>query len=210
MKKIIVILLLSTLFFYAEAQKLNLGLKFIPNVSWMKSEAPLTITNDGIGLGYGYGLTIDYNFTNNYCLNVDLVSTNLNLRSEHKDSVSVYSKWRHQYITIPIAIKMKTNRAANNLLYFGKIGLSPMIKTSAKLNMINNTDQINFFNTSLLIGGGVHYYLGEGNTAILGGLTFNNGLMRFNNKKANIFPNIDLSNISLTSSYISIDLGIIF
>jgi len=210
MKKISVILLLGILVFSANAQKLNLGLKFIPNISWMKSEAPLTIANDGIGFGYSYGLTIDYNFTNNYCLNIDLLSTNINLRSEHKDSISIFSKWKHQYVAIPLAIKMKTNRASNNLLYFGKIGIAPMIKTSAKLSNVNNSDQINFFNTTLQIGGGVHYYLGEGNTAIVGGLTFHNGLMRFNNKKANIFPNIDLTTVSLTSSFIAIDLGIIF
>jgi len=210
MRKIILLVLVCPLYFSLSAQKLNIGLKFSPNFSWIKSEAANTIANDGSKIGFSYGLTCDYNFTNNYSLNIEILSKNIKFGTSHEDTANklIYSVWKHQYIDVPFALKMKTNKF-NDIMYFAKIGLCPMIKTGAKLNEVNNAEQINFFNMSYFIGAGVHYYLG-GNTAVLGGLTFNNGLMRFNNKKAIIFDNLDLTTIDLKNMYIALDLGILF
>lgn len=209
MKKLIVFTSLLIFSLNSFSQKINLGLKFSPHISWIKSDFANTISNDGAGVNFSYGLLIDYNLTDNYALNFDIDYATIKFTTSHIDSAkTIISKWKQQYVNVPVAIKMKTNEIGNFKI-FGKIGISPMINTSARLNNQSNTDQINFFNAQFFIGSGVHYYI-LGNTALLGGITYHNGLLRVNRKKSSIFPEIDLTNINLKTNYLSIDLGVIF
>ncbi|NLJ07185.1 MAG: PorT family protein [Sphingobacteriales bacterium] len=209
MKKLIVIVTVILFSLNVSAQKVNLGLKFSPHISWVKSDFSNTISNDGAGVNFSYGLMLDYNFTDNYALNFDIDFATLKYTTSHLDSINtIITKWKQQYVNIPVAIKMKTNEIAN-MKFFGKIGVSPMLNTSARLNNQSNSDQVNFFNAQFFIGAGVQYYL-LGNTAFMAGLTYHNGLLRMNRKKSTIFPEIDLTDIALKPNYISLDLGIIF
>jgi hypothetical protein len=191
-----------------------LGLKLSPQFSWIKSDNPEIMDNNGLGIGFSYGLMVNYFFQDNYGLNFELSHSLLQYSSSYNDTSNNLEivKWKQQYIEIPIALKMQTNEI-DGMTYYGKIGISPMINTSAKLNEINNKNEINFFNANILVGAGVHYGLG-GNTVLVGGITFHNGLLRMNNKKMtivddHILPN-GLKDVQLKPSYVSLDFGILF
>lgn len=214
MKKTFFIFLILLGFYSSYSQKLQLGLKLSPQFSWLKTDNPEIMDNNGLGIGFSYGLMGNYFFQDNYGLNIELCHSLLQYSSSYKDTTNKLEivKWKQQYIEIPIAIKMQTNEIGG-MTYYGKIGISPMFNTSAKLNDINNKDDINFFNANVLVGAGVHYALG-GNTVVVGGLTFHNGLIRMNNRKMDVvYDHKDgngLRDVQLNPSYISLDLGILF
>ena len=216
MKKLFFAFLISIISFSGYSQKLHLGLKFSPHFSWLKTDNPTIMVNDGVGFAFSYGLMINYYFQDNYGLNFELCHSIIKFSSSYVDTSgnSIVSKWNQQYIEIPVNLKMQTNQIGN-MVYYGKIGISPMINTAAKLNDINNQDNINFFNAMVIVGAGIHYSLG-GNTFAIGGISFHNGLMRMNNKKDKIFddvkidPAAGLTNVILKPSYISVDMGILF
>jgi hypothetical protein len=135
----------------------------------------------------------------------------VNFATSHFDTTiqkTVLNKWSQQYVELPISLKMKTNEM-NNFIYYGKIGISPMIRTSAKIDKINSNEVINLFNASFIVGAGIHYTLG-GSTMAVAGLSFHNGLLRTNKAKEDIFLNNSLKEAQLKPSYIAIDLGILF
>jgi len=211
MRKIILTTLILFPFFLTHGQKLQFGLKISPEIVWVKSDNILIVKNNSVGLGFSYGLVADYNIRDNYGLNIEFIHNMLNFKTLHKDTLineEINKKWNQGYVEIPVALKMKTNEI-NSIIYFGKIGISPMINTSAKIGADNIKEKINFFNASFIVGGGIHYALG-GRTMALAGITFHNGLLRTNSSKVNIFTNNNSKDVQLKPSYVCIDLGILF
>ncbi|MBC8342989.1 MAG: PorT family protein [Bacteroidetes bacterium] len=214
MKKLFFIILISICFSSVYSQKLQLGLKLSPQFGWLKTDNPTIMDNDGLGIGFSYGLIGNYFFQDNYGINIELCHSVLQYTSSYRDTSNSLQivKWNQQYIEIPVSLKMQTNEMGG-LTYYGKIGISPMFNTSAKLNEVNNKEEINFFNASVLVGAGVHYGLG-GNTLLIGGFSFHNGLIRMNKKNMDIVnDHLDgngLKEVQLKPSYLAIDLGILF
>jgi len=198
------------------AQKVQLGLKFYPNLAWFKVDNKMQIENQGIGIGFSYGLILDYHFLENVALCIEpqhlFYNPSTIIRDTNNANVNV--KWKIQYIDIPISIKMMTSQMGK-FRYFGKIGISPSFRTTAKIEENKANSSVSAMDFSMLIGGGVHYSLG-GNTVLLVGATFHNGFVRINNDKTISDQNMpglqsfSLHGINLKSSYISIDIGILF
>jgi len=206
MKKTFILFVLIIAAYSIQAQKLNLGLRFNPQITWFNIEnADNKIFIDGSSarLGFSYGLMADVNFTDNYALatgvfhNIFGAKTNPVIPSPDTNVLYNYTKWKIQYIQIPLMLKMKTNEI-NSIVYYGQFGVTPFVKINGEIDG-NTADNINFFNVFLSIGGGIHYSLG-GNTAALAGITFNNGFVKVN----------DEDEFSAKSQYLSLDLGILF
>jgi hypothetical protein len=229
MKKIIFSFLILFSLTAVQAQKVQMGLKFSPHLGWVKSDNKDIIENKSVKVGFSYGLIIDYNILENIGLSIEPTHTLYNTNSTGKYLDTTVSPtymnsklmWKFQYIEIPISLKMRTKQI-KKMTYFGKIGIAALIKTSAKINDEKANKNVNIFNFKMQVGGGVHYSLG-GNTALLLGLTFHNGFVRFNkddtlieqskiSKDADVMgmKDVSLDKTSLKPSYISLDIGILF
>lgn len=133
-----------------------------------------------------------------------------------------------QYVELPISLKMKTNEIGYTK-YYGQAGIIPALNTRARADRkitnsnynagqkekamlvlgqakdpeenVNVKSEISAFDMFVMIGGGMEYTL-SGTTALLGGISYQHGLMNVNdnaNKKYN-----------LKNRYISLNLGIVF
>jgi hypothetical protein len=217
MRKIALIITLLCIISGVYAQKVQMGLKFNPNLGWFKVDNKTNIENNGLGIGFSYGLIIDYHFLENVALCIEPAHLFYNPSSKGTDTSTTFSdnvKWKIQYIEIPLSLKMMTNQIGK-FKYFGKIGISTSIKTTAKLEDKKTTSSVGLFDFALLIGGGIHYSLG-GNTALLLGATFHNGLASINKDKpfavlnGSVIQNLPLTDVKLKSSFVTLDIGILF
>ena len=99
--------------------------------------------------------------------------------------------------------------------YYGKIGFSTAVKTSAKIEEKEANSSVATMDVAFIIGGGIHYSLG-GNTALLLGASFHNGLVRINTDDSFIeaktlgLETFSMKDINLKSSFVTIDIGILF
>lgn len=187
--------------------KFAFGLKVAPTLAWLKSETK-SIDSDGSRLGFAYGLMADYHFSKNYALASGVeVSYRGGKYKAEEGGITAKSSITLQYIEVPVTMKLKTNEIGY-ITYFGKFGFAPGINIKAKadydINGVKDEDvgiksDINSFNLSFLAGIGAQYSLG-GKTAVLAGITFNNG-----------FLDVDKTDgFKATSSFLALDLGIMF
>lgn len=192
--------------------KFAFGLKVAPTIAWLKSETK-SIESDGSRLGFAYGLMADYHFSKNYALatGIEVSYRGGKTKAEEEITPGTINSYKQsltlQYIELPIAMKLKTNEIGY-ITYFGKFGFAPGINIKAKAdNEVNGEKEddvsiksdINAFNLSFLAGLGAQYSLG-GKTAVLMGITFNNGFLDID----------DTEGYKATSSFLALDLGIMF
>jgi opacity protein-like surface antigen len=106
--------------------------------------------------------------------------------------------YRLQYVEVPLTLKLRTNEIGY-ITYWGQFGIVPGLNINAKgddtVDFLygksdtgwGETDRVSFssededikndiniFRVGLLIGAGIEYSL-SGNTAVLAGITYNNG-----------------------------------
>lgn len=169
-------------------------------LSWMKPDQDsLEYQGMRIGLGWGFigEMTIADNFSVATGFDVSYMGGKLQkagvYQSYPPDTTEILSiensTYKLQYLDVPISLKMKTNEI-NYMTYFMRIGGSFGICLNGKadreytsigggsnltMNDIDLKDTKNFFRANFQIGGGVEYSLG-GTTALLGEITFVNGL----------------------------------
>lgn len=180
--------------------KFNFGLKLSPTIAWFKAEGT-GVEKDGAKIGFAYGLVADINFAKNYCFEtgIDVTYRGGKIKSIYEDTLGTYeskSTITLQYIELPITLKLKTNEIGY-MTYFGRVGFAPGVNIRAS-NDISKKD-VNPINLALLVGLGAQYSLG-GKTAILIGLTYNNGFLDIAKE----------SGVKLASNFIALDLGIMF
>jgi len=135
-----------------------------------------------------------------------------------------------QYIEIPLTIKLRTNEV-NYMTYYGLFGLTPGINISARGDVeidpdpvgISQTDislkddndfnyKYGFFNVSLSVGAGVEYAMTE-NTAITGGIFFQNGFVNVINDDESTIGGVALEgrdDNNTTLKQFGIRLGVLF
>lgn len=168
------------------------GIKADPQLSWFTVGGDVFSQEAG-RLGIDIGLVVDKYFSENYAFssglsihitgsNVrlnDTVQYNLNLQQETIPADEVLT-YKIQYLSLPLALKLKT-REFGYLTYYGQVGVTPEINIKAfidsdfnDINDLDATEEINGFQLSYHIGGGVEYGLG-GSTAIAVGLYYHNG-----------------------------------
>lgn len=175
----------------AQDTKFNFGLKVSPTIAWFKCSGNLD--NDGSKIGFAYGLMADFNFTDNYAIGTGIDVT---YRGGKVKNDTIKKKTVLQYIEVPVTLKLKTNEIGY-VTYFGKVGFAPgfNIRTDGDFNK----SDIYPFNLALVAGLGMQYSLG-GKTALLAGITFNNGFLDL----------VKAKNAKATSNFIAIDLGVMF
>lgn len=217
MKKITFSLLFvfaAVITFAQEKSKVRLGLTAHPNFGFLKVENG---KGDGVSLGFAYGLLSDIDFAENYSFATGLQITSvngagkiLNYQPHHGTKLSnadYDTKFKMQYIEVPLSIKLKTEEVAD-LKWYGQFGLTTGFRISAKMDVEADNTPIwtdhkangatRFFRAGMLIGGGAEYRI-DGKTSLLIGATYNNGL-----------TNIGDSNQTVKNHYVNINFGVFF
>lgn len=166
-----------------------------PSVSWMSPEGQGVESNKS-KMGYEFGVNGDFYFDEamRYAFATGLVicqtggELTYNVDSEtfnfagqdFNQGTSI--RYRLQYIEIPYALKMRTKQFYR-WSYWGLFGLSSAISISAKADSSDKQldkndigDEVKLFNTSLNVGIGGEYDLGERNSLVLG-VIYKDGLM---------------------------------
>ncbi len=180
--------------------KFNFGLKLSPTMAWFKPSGT-GLESDGGKIGFAYGLIADINFAKNYSFEtgIDVTYRGGKTKYVYTDASGTYvakSNITLQYIELPLTLKLKTNEIGY-LTYFGRIGFAPGVNIRASKDI--SKSNVNPINLSMIIGLGTQYSLG-GKTAALVGITYNNGFLDVDKR----------SGSKLTSSFIALDLGIMF
>ena len=191
---LIIILLLGSKGLEMKGQDVQFGLYADPVISWFGSNTNETI-NEGVAAGFSFGITFHKYFADNYAFSTGLNLVNAGGRVSHPVATELYFSninpiveagekisYKINYLAIPIGIYMKTNQIGY-VTVFSDIGLDPKVVIGAKADIPsidisgeNAVDEINLFNMSYHIMGGIEYSLG-GTTSLIFGVGFDNNFL---------------------------------
>ena len=183
---------------FSQIKPFRFGLKVAPNVGWISPDSD-GYEMDGTVPGFSWGFVSDFTITENYFFgtgfNVSYINGKLNYPDRQiigTDTVdgTLNRKYNLRYIDVPLTLKMKTNKF-DKIQFFGQIGFSLGINVKAKAkdnfsykingsdkreaSKPNISDEVALFKGSLVLGGGIEYYI-DNSTSIIAGITFYNGL----------------------------------
>lgn len=177
------------LFPASSQQKTTFSIAADPHISWFTSDHR-DIDTKGINPGISFGLVVDKFFSEKYAFSTGLFMTHIGGNLSYADTVQIGTSidtvtvpsgtilsYRLQYISIPVALKLKTVEIGYKT-FFVELGLKAMMLISSKATAPNNllvkdkiSDEIAFLNLAYSFGGGIEYSVG-GNTSIIGGLYY--------------------------------------
>jgi Opacity protein and related surface antigens len=217
MKKIAITALFAFAFLLPAHSQVHFGITLDPQVSWLSSDRK-KVEGDGYIPGIAFGLNIDRYFAERYAVYTGVFiestggylkynTTGFTLDTKDRDGYVINQgesmKYRLQYLTAPIGIKLKTNPIGYNTFY-ANLGFKTSILLKSKgFSGSGHTGadamdgevldgEMNYINLGYQIGAGTEYSLG-GNVALIFGVTYNNGLT---NTVNNSSLHINLNNIS--------------
>jgi hypothetical protein len=217
MKKSLFILFFIVATLVSSAQGVRFSFMASPQLSWFNPESK-TIENNGIKTGIRVGLQVDNFFSQHYAFSsgIFLNSSGGKLRyiektpvrfKEFSDSIPAGADLTYHlnYFSIPLGLKL-TTREIGYSTFFINLGLSTDVRFKAKADLPSLDynrelipDEIALFGFSYYLGAGIKYSIG-GNTALIGGITYNGGIN-------NVLSNEDLSAVINT---LTIQIGILF
>jgi hypothetical protein len=190
--------ILSLFILISTSQLFGQGLSFSvvldPQITWMSSDSK-KIEREGTKFGFGGGLVLDNYFQENYAFSTGIFLQSMGGELRFLDSIPFTAggiqdtlpagslvKYRMQYLTIPISLKLKTNEIGY-FKFFAHLGMNAHmnLKATGSVEMAGISgedirDEIKFFMASYFIGGGIEYSLG-GNTALIGGIYWTSGIL---------------------------------
>ena len=201
MKKTLPILIIF-LFFgiqsYSQVKPFRFGFKVAPNISWISPDSK-SYSSEGASMGFSWGFLADITLTENYFVKTGFEVDYLGgkLSCPHTlvipgDTVSstgtLNRKYNLRYLTIPLTIKMRTNQFGK-IAYYGEIGFGTSFNlrangtdsfdyNSGQSNYSSEedlNDEVTFMKSSIIVGGGIEYFIDESSSIILG-ISFHNGL----------------------------------
>jgi len=217
MKKFAITALFALAFLLPAHAQVRYGVSIDPQVSWLSSDRKV-VKGDGSIPGIAFGLNIDKYFADRYAVytgvfiestggylkyNLDGYKIDSKDQENYQISNGESMKYRLQYLTAPIGIKLKTNPIGYNTFY-ANLGFKTSILLKSKgFSGSGHTGgaamdgevldgAINVLNLGYQIGVGTEYSLG-GNVAMIFGITYNNGLTNTVNDSS---LHINLNNIS--------------
>ena len=190
----------------------RLGLKFNPIISYAritdedkKSIDQLDVSSK---LGFSGGLMLDFDFSERAAFHTGLLIVSKGYDIDF-DGASITSKITA--VEIPLALKMRSGDIADGLrirgLFGGQLGLNVSSKTTTSFAGLSDesrktSDFYQPLSVDFLVGAGLEYDIETVGTLDFG-LSYHNGLTRFNKKDDN-------SQIRALLHYFSLDIGFYF
>ena len=233
-KSALVIVILSVIIpqiSQAQVKPFRFGLKVAPNVGWISPDSD-EYEKEGSVAGFSWGFISDFAITENYFVGTGFNISYLNGKYSYPHMITVTEpdsmnytgtmmrKTKLRYIDLPLTLKMKTNKF-DALQVFGQIGFSLGFNIKAKAedsfsyqvdgeymsedNDRDISDDVTLLKGSLVLGGGIEYYI-DNSTSIVAGVTYYNGIS--NIMKGNNTVTGDKQKAS--PHYIELTLGVIF
>lgn len=193
-----VFIILTLAFFLTiklSAQSVRFGVHIDPQICWMSPEAR-DVNSEGTVFGIKGGLIIDRYFQDNYALTtgISMGTQGGKLLFDYQFPLKVYGdtdtlpagttlKYKLQYITIPLGLKLKSNQMGYSTFYVN-LGFSNQLNlkseaTTENIDRLSDDsikDEIGWYNLGYYFGGGVEYSLGK-DTSILLGIIYHNGFL---------------------------------
>jgi len=198
MKKILLLFVSIIFTLNTFSQAFSGGLMIGPTINWMGMDSK-SVEKAGNRLSYSWGAFLDKNLGDNFAISSGIFINQFGGSVKYHDPIQFeYEEttrtlqtnteifYKYRYIEVPISIKGMTNEIGY-MKYHLKLGLSPMFKWKAKAdidptpvagestNDVNISNESPIFNMAFHVGGGASYSLG-GNTALIGEITFYNGI----------------------------------
>ncbi|NOX48043.1 MAG: PorT family protein [Chlorobi bacterium] len=195
---IMIILLFWGMQSFSQVKPFRFGFKVAPNISWISPDSK-GYSADGAQLGFSWGFLADITLTENYFVKtgfeVDYLGGKLNyphtmlIPGDTLSSVgNMNRKYNLRYLTIPLTIKMRTNQFGK-VAYYGEIGFGTSFNLRAKgadsfdynggqsnySSEEDLNDEVTFVKSSIIVGGGMEYFI-DNSTSIILGISFSNGL----------------------------------
>ncbi|MCX7985560.1 MAG: PorT family protein [Bacteroidales bacterium] len=193
---LILLILLVAFSIKAEENKIRFSIFASPTINWFKSDVR-SAKNESAVMGYNIGFGMDKYFAEHYAVSTGASITNLGGKLKY-NYIAVFNtpdtsiqipanvpiKHKLQYISIPLGLKF-TSREIGYTTIYANLGFSSHLNINAvastednqaTLDHDNISKDIRFFNLAYYFGGGILYSLG-GNTAIIFGINFSNGLL---------------------------------
>lgn len=236
MKKIIALLaflvILLSQISQAQVKPFRFGLKVAPNVGWISPDSD-EYEREGSVAGFSWGFISDFAITENYFVGTGFNISYLNGKYAYPDLITVTEpdtmdytgtmmrKTKLRYIDLPLTLKMKTNKF-DDLQAYGQIGFSLgfNIKAKAEDNFSYQvdgdymsedderdiSDDITLLKGSLVLGGGIEYYI-DNSTSIVAGITYYNGISNILKGDNPVNPEIKQK---ASPHHIELTLGVIF
>ena len=207
-----VFLLITCLSF---GQGYKIGVVVEPQITWMSSESK-KVGNEGSIVGINGGLSIDKYFQKNYALHTGLTIGSQGGKLRYTDSISFdvdgnlikldkgsVVEYRLNYITVPLALKLKTNQIGY-FSYYAQLGFTNQFNIKAKASSGNLLEkdiikkEIRFYDLSYNFGAGIEYELSK-ETAFTIGIIYHNGFLDLTDQSTKV-----------VSRALTLSVGIIF
>ena len=208
------------------------GIKAAPNLSWTRSDTK-GLESDGSRLGYSVGLLAEFpiGISGNYRFATGIFLTTIGGRTAYSyatvDTVNRPTAVVDQrtlnlrFVELPLTIKLMTNEIGY-IRYYGQIGIMAGANIRARADYETNIttasvtetfrdteidiqDDVRAIRAALVIGAGMEYNF-SGQTALLGGITYNSSIINLLEKDA--FPGLEKP--KLLADYLELTLGVFF
>jgi hypothetical protein len=216
-------------------RKLRFGLRAAPQLTWIKADYKSipkneTYENGGVKVGFSWGPQVEIQMNDQFAIQtgVDVNYSSGKVKGTITNFDTIFTlnqNYKMRFIEIPFGIKART-KEIGYLRYFFNIGLSAGFRyrantefsTSDNKNNNNiNTDinkesktYVNVFRGAYYLGGGVEYSL-SGNTSLVGGLVFNNGITNLlKSQNSTNVKNGNLADERGILNYLQLNVGILF
>jgi len=203
---ILIVVAFATNFSNAQNEKFfRFGLYGETGYAWLKPNTK-NLESQGGSMSLGYGMIGEFTLADNYSLSTGIsiaydggklqygdmyfLASTANDPTPDSTIYTITRSYKLQYFEIPLCLKMETNEIGY-ITYWAKFGpgigfnLKALgddnVKNTAGVEQPSEDDidikkEINFLRASLIIGAGIEYSLG-GNTSVIAGVNFNNGLL---------------------------------
>ena len=219
-------------------RRIEVGLIAGPTVDWATANTR-SYSSSGIKLGGVYGLNLDINLaptSSNYFFSTGINARHIRFGLKYKDNylfdnmetyeieilnnATVESTFNTTYISIPTAIRLKTN-TFGDFAFWGLLGLEHSIAAASKSNdditredgriekqdKVNHYKDMSFFKESLYIVLGAEYII-QNNTKVTLGIGYDHG---FNNMFRKKYKNsLTNESINIHTHRLELQVGVVF
>ncbi len=226
MKKSVILLSFALALSLPAFSQTKLGLRLSPGLSFSRSEAAnaSNIENSNAALRFTFGPIADVFFRENYAFSTGLwFSTRrvgfqaASVTNNNTDAPSGDYYINTQYLQLPVSLKLFTNEVSPDLRIFFQMGgtIDVKIQENPDFSTSNDNALLLPFDVGALIGTGFELVMGP-NTILLGGLSYNRGLLNVmrrranNNIVVNQAPIDQIGRLNTRQDFVSVDLGIKF
>jgi hypothetical protein len=163
-----------------------------PQLSWFTPDSR-ELNSGGSGLAFNGGLNFDNFFAQNYAFSTGISINGMKGKLEFseggtfKGTDSTHTlqpgdvgEYRLQYINVPVGLKFKTIEVGYTRFYV-HLGIDTYVNIKREVDLpgekeLDGSEAIEWYNLGYYIGGGIEYSIG-GTTALVAGLSYNNGFL---------------------------------